>query len=240
MRTSARNKIGFTLIELLVVIGIIAILATLILSVSSKAIARGKSTTCLSNLRQLYLLTQGYVDDNGKYPRMGFQEQSDGGGVRNVPDNLFYTHFGDESVTACPSAKFQGENHAGKPIKSYGSNPMVMPYSRADTYYPEVKITLIDRPGEVVLMADSPQFANGARRVLPYSMAWWPNPQSGNRDNADEPLTDAIIPESGFWDDIPLMPRRHLKRANLVFTDGHSSSIRKTSDLLQRNYFWNY
>jgi prepilin-type N-terminal cleavage/methylation domain-containing protein/prepilin-type processing-associated H-X9-DG protein len=234
------SRRGFSLIEMLVVIGIIAILAALIINAASKGLQRGKSVSCTANLRQLYMLTQGYVDDNGKYPLMGLQEYDDSGTIRNIADDIFYTHFGDEPVTACPSAKFKGKNHEGKPIKSYGSNPMMMNYSRADGIRAQVKASQVDRPADVVLLADSPQFSSGARRVLPYSMAWWPSPFSGVKSQAEEPLTEDIIPESGFWDDIPLMPRRHLGQANLVLTDGHAGAIRATSELRQKNYYWNY
>ena len=68
------SKSPFTLIELLVVIAIIAILAAILMPALSQARERGKSATCINNLKQIGLLYQNYADNNNDMPVPGYSK----------------------------------------------------------------------------------------------------------------------------------------------------------------------
>lgn len=59
------SRNGFTLIELLVVIAIVTVLASILFSVFSGAKENVRRTACQSNLKQLAIAMQQYVQDNG-------------------------------------------------------------------------------------------------------------------------------------------------------------------------------
>ena len=58
-----QRRTGFTLIELLVVIAIIAILASILFPVFSRAREKARQASCASNLKQITMAMMMYTDD---------------------------------------------------------------------------------------------------------------------------------------------------------------------------------
>ena len=102
------RKNRFTLIELLVVIAIIAILASMLLPALNMARERGRSTKCLSNLKQIGGAYALYVADNNDFV-IPINEAATGGKpywtTRLVGDA--YLHYGPgylpREVLNCPT-----------------------------------------------------------------------------------------------------------------------------------------
>lgn len=84
----ARKPNGFTLIELLVVIAIIAVLAAILFPVFARAREQARAASCLSNVKEIGVALQMYVQDNDGglpicYYELTDQYASDIGGVGN-------------------------------------------------------------------------------------------------------------------------------------------------------------
>src|SRR5215831_4660428 len=79
-----RKSFGFTLIELLVVIAIIAILAAILFPVFAQARESARTTSCLSNVRQIGLAVYMYVQDyDEQYPHSDYSLPAGSGSPLN-------------------------------------------------------------------------------------------------------------------------------------------------------------
>ena len=94
---------AFTLIELLVVIALIASLAALLLPVFGRAKESGRATVCLSNLHQMGLALQLYVQDNGNHLPYMRDKSLTTTNTLPSPDLVLSNYLGNIHVLQCPS-----------------------------------------------------------------------------------------------------------------------------------------
>ncbi len=93
---------GFTLIELLVVIAIIAILAAILFPVFARAREKARSTSCLSNLKQLATAALMYAQDYDEVLPREHSYAPEPNSLYWWPD-LLYPYTKNWNLAVCPS-----------------------------------------------------------------------------------------------------------------------------------------
>src|SRR5262245_47103308 len=94
---------SFTLIELLLVIAIIGVLTALFLPVLARAKESGRAAACLSNLHQIGVALQLYVqDNNNRLPFMRDKSLTTSNELPS-PDIVLSNYLGNLRVLKCPS-----------------------------------------------------------------------------------------------------------------------------------------
>jgi prepilin-type N-terminal cleavage/methylation domain-containing protein/prepilin-type processing-associated H-X9-DG protein len=122
-----KSKVGgaFTLIELLVVIAIITILAALLVPAVSRTKEAGRSAACLSNLHQIGIALQLYVQDNNqRLPEMRDRVSGTDPATNALPgpDVVLRSELGNTNVLRCPSDQTQLFEQTGS---SYSWNSLL-------------------------------------------------------------------------------------------------------------------
>ena len=101
---SNMKRCGFTLVELLVVVGILALLTALLLPVFGRVRENGRRAACQSNLHQIGLAMQEYLQDNDH---------------RYLPANIGFPHpllayVGGNAVFLCPDISEAQQERLGQ------------------------------------------------------------------------------------------------------------------------------
>lgn len=126
VKSSMSDQSAFTLVELLVVLVVIGILLGLLLPAVSKAKEAGRATVCLSNLRQIGIALQLYVQDNNNLlPVMRDKSFDTNAPLTNAlpsPDFVMSNYLGAVKVLRCPSDRKQIYERTGS---SYAWNSLL-------------------------------------------------------------------------------------------------------------------
>ena len=139
-------SVGFTLIELLVVIAIIAILVSILFPVFARARAHARSAICISNLHQLGIMMDLYVQDNDEC----FPWQSNDNEVEHWWYQRVMPYVKNRQVFVCPNDhrtvdEMSNIGYIIDPAKawplSYGYNGLLYHYSYGEASdYPNMVI----------------------------------------------------------------------------------------------------
>jgi prepilin-type N-terminal cleavage/methylation domain-containing protein/prepilin-type processing-associated H-X9-DG protein len=231
---------GFTLIELLVVIAIIAILAAILFPVFAQAREKARQATCLSNMKQIGLASNMYVEDYDEtFPGHDWTKSE---GLYAMPDGriyqghvgwplLFYPYIKNQAVFICPSddnpRDSWSDNGKVNPLHDTWGKPIPMSYSEnADIFLqlPPVRLAAISFPAETYWIADARYHFVGFQSYEGKPAPWGPN--HFNRIRFTKPCA-GLINVNGTLGLPPNYPDpescvRHLGGNIIVFADGHA------------------
>ena len=209
--TIGNQRHAFTLIELLVVVSIIAILASLLIPAISLAQSMAMTTKCGSNLRQIYVATLVYVDDQeGALPPAMLDQTSGAGDLfwfsllgpyaeSAKGSNGSYQNLRQNSVIwGCPAYK---KNPAFNWVCGYGMNrkPKLPGDSTVSSYCLDGAATSVFGGTYTVFTLDSIEY----------------------------PSTRPLYGDSSQWNLVPAAntPARHRGNLSVVYCDGHVGGL---------------
>lgn len=166
---------GLTLIEILVVAAVLIVLLALIVPTLKSSRESGVSILCSSNLKQIYLITEIYVQDTLRFPQ-GFCGLSDcllsppkggcpGNRTYDWPGWWWFNYLGIEDLSEKGILWCPARGRMSSPFRddilwsNYGINYSIAKWASENTLDeflgPPLKMAHLDRPSETLLYTDS-------------------------------------------------------------------------------------
>ncbi|MCI0747330.1 MAG: prepilin-type N-terminal cleavage/methylation domain-containing protein [Verrucomicrobia subdivision 3 bacterium] len=156
------SRAAFTLIELLVVMAVIAILASLLMPAIASAKKRARNTQCLSNLKQIGVATQLYLQDSEGVLQLDALIPGSNTWATILATNV---GLGASDVFVCPDYKpFRFKNW----ITVYGIRVDPPPQSASGPGRVFFRVDSAGDPSEYLLVGDTTSQAQGGYTAYNY------------------------------------------------------------------------
>lgn len=192
-----RSKAGFTLIELLVVIAIIAILASILFPVFSRARGKARQSACSSNMKQIATAIIAYASDydNGT-PYWDTNETATPVTGHNTWDVTVMPYVKNTQIFVCPDNKFnqQTVNLSGGGTQSGPKRGYAIARYMAGTDQDSPP-----DPARTIVIVEKGAYAVGTMSDAPAE----------------------FCQQAGYDQDYPTVPYRHNGGNNFAYIDGH-------------------
>jgi len=204
-------KRGFTLIELLVVIAIVAILAAILFPVFAQARDKARSTSCLSNARQIGVAFMMYAQDYDEYlPLTTFPVLS------NSWTDTVQPYIKNRGIFRCPS---DGSANWERPLANETAVRRASYFLNAWMAGSNIygRLSAIDSPASVIYMAES---ADNITRDH-FHPFYWGNPSEQTSAFMQNLTFD---PQRDLTKELAL--ERHQGGFNVAYADGHAKWVK--------------